>query len=686
MADIDYGAVEGFFQSNWGPATVLAASVLALTLFSGSLLQQDKKDSIALWLMGAQSEESWSRSFVALFDKVFGSRHFSIKCLFRSALFSLIAVVGIWLAMGRTDAFVLRLQAELTLGGTLLIALCVNVAADYISLLQTRYIVGQAHQFHNTLFHLFIIAVDIALSAIIIWLSLLLFFYSPLYNGRADSFSEVAGVFSVFSVFFYSTFATSFWIWVYFLSTCILRFFNRINRADIFDIENQPIRMLGLILAIITFLGSMSVALLLSREDGRTSLSDRLICLLFEDQVCLDVARLTEDQQAKLELTKYACRVDVPGECLNLAWYTYFVDPKSAELVARLACDNQDFDACTLLAGLYATHESERIAETAYDLYRRACSRGTAAACASLGYYTEFGIFTERSEPRASRLYQKSCRLGSAEGCTNFGTMRLLGIGTQVNLSSAIEHYQSGCDGGDVFGCAGVNFTQELLASYPTSVEVVVGEHFKSCSLGNAEKCIFTSLRSLQGLSEQFDPARAARALDRACKLGSPFGCTLFGRLKQLGHGVERDPTGAAELYKFACEAADPFGCSSLAYLTQWGIGASPSRSSALDLYSKGCAGGDKFGCRSAAFLEARAIWRDPFAWMLDMVHMSFCSDRSLGCIGKYLHVPTLRLSNRPAEQQLPLRRPPFNLSRTNLMARRVRPGLDGEGLVWVWE
>ncbi len=100
MLAIDSQTVQAFLQTNWGWAAGLAASMLALTLLAGGLLNQERKDEISLWLMGAQSEDNWSRSFVSLFDAVFGGRHLSLRCFLRSAAASLIAVAAIWLLMG----------------------------------------------------------------------------------------------------------------------------------------------------------------------------------------------------------------------------------------------------------------------------------------------------------------------------------------------------------------------------------------------------------------------------------------------------------------------------------------------------------------------------------------------------------------------------------------------------------
>ena len=195
---------------DWGWALGLAGSMMGLTALAG-LLNLARREELSLWLMGALDETSWSKSFIGLFDAVFGHRHLSLKCFLRSALASLIAVVVIWLVMGSTDSIGLRLQAELDLGTLLVLGLVINVAADYVSLLETRFLLG--HMPRHALAQVGMLVLDLLISAAIIWLAIFAFLNSPLHAGDIESFAEILGVFSVFSVFFYSTFLTSLWTW-----------------------------------------------------------------------------------------------------------------------------------------------------------------------------------------------------------------------------------------------------------------------------------------------------------------------------------------------------------------------------------------------------------------------------------------------------------------------------------------
>jgi hypothetical protein len=301
-------------RANWSWAAGLSAALLGLTALAAMLLAPARKESLALWLMGAESEESWSRSFCALFDAVFGARHLSWRCFWRSTVASLAAVALIWALMGGAGLIGLRLESDLSLGRLLLYALAVNVVADYVSLLETRWLLGRLHRWTGWQQALALVA-DLIVTAAIIWGAIRLL-AGPILGLEPDSFAEVLGVFSVLSVLFYSTFLTSVWSWAYVASTWVLRLFTRAGLATWLDVEGKPVTVLGYVLAVLVFLGGQAVAIpLRAGEDGLTRF-DRLLCDAFPGEVCLRVAGLTSDVMSKLALIGDLCDGQRSDECL----------------------------------------------------------------------------------------------------------------------------------------------------------------------------------------------------------------------------------------------------------------------------------------------------------------------------------------------------------------------------------
>lgn len=380
---MDPNTLFSYLSANWFWATGLALSMFGLTAFA-ALLNPERKEEIALWLMGAQTEDGWSKGFIVLFDGVFGNRHLSPKCFLRSIVASLIAVVVIWLLMGNAEMFAVRTQGELDIGTLLLVGLAINVLADYVSLLETRWLLG--HMPRKTIWQIGVLIVDFLISAAIIWVAIFLYLRSPLHQGEVETFAEILGVFSVFSVFFYSTFLTSVWTWAYIASTWVMRLASRLRLAFWLDVANKPIRvlffLLSLCLGAVTFIGALVLGSLFSADNDGIRIADRALCSVFKGQVCLDVANLTPTEQRQWEFITLACVGGVTRQCADRAFELWKVD-----------------------------------AGTASRLWKAACDGGDAGGCYNLGVIHQRGIGMEPDPQEAARLYRQGCDGGDAQGC-----------------------------------------------------------------------------------------------------------------------------------------------------------------------------------------------------------------------------------------------------------------------------
>jgi len=85
-----------FLRETLGWPLATATAFFAMTMAALKILNPKRKDDIALWLMGGDTQENWAKTFLSLFDALFGKDLFSLKCFARSAVASLIAVSGIW--------------------------------------------------------------------------------------------------------------------------------------------------------------------------------------------------------------------------------------------------------------------------------------------------------------------------------------------------------------------------------------------------------------------------------------------------------------------------------------------------------------------------------------------------------------------------------------------------------------
>lgn len=406
----------GFVAANWDTAAGIAVSMFALTMAAGVLIRPEHKETIALWLMGAGTERTWAQSFVSLFDNLFGGRHLSPKCMARSSIASLMAVVAIWLLLGEFGALPLRVQAELSVGGFLLAVLAVNIVADYVSLLETRLLLGWLTPGRPVWMQTGVLAVDLLLTTAIIWVALLAYLNSPLHEGEVESFAEILGVFSIFSVLFYSTFLTSVWTWSYILSSWILRLLHHARLGAWLHVERRPITILAGILSGTVFLGALAAGPFFQKgEDGITAV-ERTLCSVFKGRVCLDVAKLTVTEQWALDYILLACAGGLTEECVRRGVAS--VQPDQAAQLFRAACSGDDARSCYILGifheiGLGVTKDYTEVVR----LFDRACTTGYSTSCIKLGvlYLSGTGLAPDPHE--AARYFGKACDAGIASAC-----------------------------------------------------------------------------------------------------------------------------------------------------------------------------------------------------------------------------------------------------------------------------
>jgi hypothetical protein len=443
-----------FVAANWDTAAGLAVSMFALTLAAGALVRPQHKDSIALWLMGAETDSNWVRGFVSLFDALFGEKHFTLHCMLRSALASLLAVALIWVLMGELGTFGTRFDTNLSLGGFLIAVLAVNLVADYLSLLETRWLLGWLEKGRSPLVQVGVLALDLLFSAGIIWLALVAYLNSPLNQGEVESFAEILGVFSIFSVLFYSTFLTSIWSWSYILSALVMRLLRRARLGDWLNVAEKPILVLACVLAGIVFLGALGLGSILQKSEDGVTLAERGLCSVFKGRVCLDVAKLTDTEQRALDFILLACAGGVTAECFRRGLDSIDLQPAQAARLFGAACAADDARGCTGLGVLH--FEGLGVAQDdaeAARLYGVGCAGGYAQGCTNLGFLHHGGLGVAQDDAEAARLYGVGCAGGDALGCTGLGFLHDEGLGVAQDDAEAARLLGVGCRLGNETAC-----------------------------------------------------------------------------------------------------------------------------------------------------------------------------------------------------------------------------------------
>jgi hypothetical protein len=233
---------------------------------------QEAKENASQWLLQLKMEDhftNWANTFSEAFDNIFGARHFSWRCFYRSAIASLIAVIVVTLFWGyiRTEEF-LSFVGDSDFFEDLffifLVTAILNMLPDYISLLESRYIISFLRKSHSVFKHIALIFADLILTSLIGFIAfgilstaldenIINYFLSFVLPLSAEKDGDPS-----LGIWFYSTFFTSVWIWIYILSgICLFSqkrtklFVAKFNKF--FDIKNKPfMSMVGAAIIIIT--------------------------------------------------------------------------------------------------------------------------------------------------------------------------------------------------------------------------------------------------------------------------------------------------------------------------------------------------------------------------------------------------------------------------------------------------
>jgi hypothetical protein len=249
-----------------------------------SVAKDEARDSAGKFLSNlevGQLVNDWSKQFCHVFDAVFGERHFKWKCIWRSFLSSLLAVTIIsalqydqlFKYVGLTGAKIRVVSIEfnistlvvfafISIGGALLI----NWLPDYVSLLETRWILGRLETNSNALRIAIFLSIDLLVTPVIFlcYYFLLEFLYSPFTVHYVLSAKVIISPFDLFSgewspwvIFFFSTFFTSVWVWFYALASMTVVLLSKLQtpwlwlRDNFLDIDQKPILAMGWIASMI---------------------------------------------------------------------------------------------------------------------------------------------------------------------------------------------------------------------------------------------------------------------------------------------------------------------------------------------------------------------------------------------------------------------------------------------------
>lgn len=262
---------------------------------------QFKRD-LGLWLDGldpstmGRTLQRWPIHFAALFDRVFGKKHLSWRCFFRSSLASLLAfllctLIFVQASPGEWLVYIEKggLEPFISLA---IVAMVANLLPDYVSLLETRWVIMRM-QDAFTFTRLFgWLLVDLVATTAIFFLFLIGLQLITMNKVDLD-FMENLVLWSllipadepqwrIYAIPVWTTYFTTAWTWLYFFAQFLMRFIKPMRRLVTFlkyalPVEQRPLRTIGQIMALLATISYCLLMLPLSSIGGGQVVPDMII-------------------------------------------------------------------------------------------------------------------------------------------------------------------------------------------------------------------------------------------------------------------------------------------------------------------------------------------------------------------------------------------------------------------------
>ncbi len=274
--------VQAFAFPSIGPWLTIVGFIWALSLAVEGIASPSAKANVSKWLKHTEIAETfanWAGTFSSLFDSIFGKRHWAWRCFEAScvaSVFSVVTLMILWATVRPQQIWSYLDDPHFWAHnfGVLFATLWLNFLPDYLSLLETRYAIGLMQRAHSWVRIVLILIADLIATILIAFSAFLAYLgfwyviagrepdflrwlvYDFVSNGIFLDATNYRGV--PFGVWFYSTFFTSVWVWLYGLSGLTYRLVRSHHFTSLIgilkwflDVDNKPIWSIGVVLLLL---------------------------------------------------------------------------------------------------------------------------------------------------------------------------------------------------------------------------------------------------------------------------------------------------------------------------------------------------------------------------------------------------------------------------------------------------
>lgn len=284
--------------SEAGPVEVLSFFVSWFAVCGGlvwmfregeKVMSGESRAAVSDWLLRedfAERRSSWPKTFISLFDAIFTENHLSRTCFVRSALTSVVVILmlfGLFTGFGLLP--VPTLDQLLLIGLILILPTSMNIVVDYMSLFETRWVLGRMSKSTHSLVHAGYLLADLVFTFLCILVPFFFIqfiaigliaghslrssiFWTQLFGALQNALElffrlgveNFGGLPDVMSIMLFSTLFTSVWVWLYVGAGLLLRaLYPVLKSLDVLkrhlNVETRPIHTMGMLLALLTSLG-----------------------------------------------------------------------------------------------------------------------------------------------------------------------------------------------------------------------------------------------------------------------------------------------------------------------------------------------------------------------------------------------------------------------------------------------
>lgn len=343
--------------------------------------------------------------FIGYFNSVYGHRHLSIRCVWRSSIISLISCLSLWLIFkfnvqtsdvsdpltqyGNIRRGVFGASQPFGFTATVYLALLINIVPDYLSLSLTRIFLYLGSSTNRSSVLFIALISDLIFSATLAYFVLYGFQYLVHvffieYSGTWSNFTpirlwDVLAFRTPLSVFFYTSVLPTFFALLVFCGIGTLRIFLGTSEFRPFDVKENFVAILSVAIGASAFLFATTISIAAIRTNGVT-LAEKLFCEAGSNSACTSISQWGKNNEQ--------------------VFYYQTLGLK------RLCESKKDADSCFMLASKYK-HELGLIGQIqSKPLYERSCSLGNTTACNELAI-REISKGEQEADYQAALSYAK---------------------------------------------------------------------------------------------------------------------------------------------------------------------------------------------------------------------------------------------------------------------------------------